>query len=222
MFHRDATLQNQKTPNSHGRRHQMAENMIVPPQEFVRDTDLGSFFISLHWWPRDLLLGFSYHNIGVISRIAHEHLNFRRFHVTRCLGFTVQNEFQSDGTTLIHVAAKNDLSTPNKLANKFSKDRKCSGTIQSKCQELTPHFWSGARASSRQLWRPVDGWSRKRGNRGGWGMFVQYKRRRLLAVISWESNSRGGNFRCLVISSRSTQDIDATFSTRNLQRCMGL
>lgn len=48
-------------------------------------------------------------------------------------------------------------------------------------------------------------------------MFVQYRRRRLLAVISWESSSKGGTLRYLVISSLSTQDIDATFSTKNLR-----
>lgn len=53
-------------------------------------------------------------------------------------------------------------------------------------------------------------------------MFVQYSRRRLLAVISWESNSKGFTFRCLVTSSRSTQDIDATFSTKNLQPKTGI
>lgn len=47
-------------------------------------------------------------------------------------------------------------------------------------------------------------------------MLVQYKRFRLLAVISWESNSIGGTFRCLEISSRSIHDIDITFSTKNL------
>lgn len=80
----------------------------------------------LHGWScGDLLPGLSNNNVRIVSRIAHEYLNFGGLHVTRNLGLLVQNEFQSDITTLVHVTAQNNLRNKNQvnMAAKMEKAR---------------------------------------------------------------------------------------------------
>lgn len=85
---------------------------------------------------------------------------------------------------------------------------------------FTPVFSSSAIAFWRQLCTNVEGWSRTRGSFGGCGILVQYNLLRRVGVSSMESNSSGRTPVYLEISSRSIHDMDATFSTRNLQQVL--